>query len=509
MWLNPDTPPERPALISGDTVIRYGELAERATLLAQRLAALGVGGVRAGRVALLGSNSIETVTAIHALTMLGATLIALNTRLTQEELTPQLARTRPQLLLCDGPNAALAAALAAHAPQCFMLNAPAHGLPAHGLPAHGLPCIDAVFPGPVTRFLAADPEAIAAILFTSGTSGIPKAAELSVRSFDAAAHASAERLGVYPDDVWLSVLPLFHVGGLNIVRRSALYGTAIDLHARFDPGAITRRLNTQTSRITLISVVPTMLTRLIDAGARPVPPFRLALLGGAAATPELIDRAQAAGFPIATTYGLTEACSQVATAPPDLARRKPASVGKALPGIRIEVRHPDGGISEPGETGEIAVHGPTLMRGYLDDPVATAASIQDGWLLTGDIGCKDHEGDLFVLQRRSDLIITGGENVYPAEVEAVLRAHPAVADCAVVGLPSKEWGQQVAALLVQNASDQTVSPADLLQALERHCRERLAGYKLPRVLRLTTALPLNAAGKVDRQQVVVELQSVR
>ncbi len=499
MWLNPHTPPGRTALISDGAVLSYGELAARATRMARRLAALGV---RPGsRVALLGANDVETVTAIHALMMLRAPLVALNTRLTPNELAPQLARTQPVLLLCAGPHAALAGALDAPVSHRFALIHSGHIGP------DDIPLIERVPPAQSTPDIVEDPDGDAAILFTSGTSGAPKAAVLSRRSFDAAARASAERLGAQSDDVWLSVLPLFHIGGLNIVRRSAMYGTAIDLRARFEAGEIVDHLNAREARTTLMSVVPTMLHRLIEAGARAKPPFRLALLGGAAAAPELIHRAQSAGFPVACTYGLTEGCSQVATATPEQARHKPVSVGKALPGIHIDVRRDDGSSCAPGEAGEIVVRGPTLMRGYLDDPAATAVALRDGWLHTGDIGYRDDDGDLFVLQRRSDLIVSGGENVYPAEVEAVLRTHPAVADCAVVGLPSAEWGQRVAALLVARSVGAQEEQRRALEDIESYCRQRLAGYKLPRLLRWAAALPLNAAGKVDRQQVVAELSN--
>jgi o-succinylbenzoate---CoA ligase len=280
-----------------------------------------------------------------------------------------------------------------------------------------------------------------------------------------------------------------------------------------------------------------MLHRLLQTRAHWPATLRLILLGGAAAPPELITQANtlprksvnsdqwtvdSSKFTIhnsqftihnspplvAPTYGLTEAASQVATATPAEAARKPGSAGKPLPGTTIQIVDEQGHPLPPNAIGEIVVTGPTVMAGYFNEQQRTVngergtinrqSSIvnRQSSIATGDLGYLDEEGDLWLVQRRSDLIVSGGENVYPAEVEAVLRAHPAVENGCVVGVPDPEWGQKVAAL-VQLKPEQSLSEADLLA----FCRERLAGYKQPRLLQFAPELPLTASGKIAREAV--------
>jgi len=314
------------------------------------------------------------------------------------------------------------------------------------------------------------------------------------------ANASAYRLGLQTNDRWLSSLPLYHVGGLAVVFRSCLYGTAIVLHSRFDIDAFEASL--EEDAVTITSLVPTMLQRLLNARHnRPWPAsLRLVLLGGAAAPPELLEQCQAEHLPVTTTYGLTEAASQVAT--PSLADmlRKPASVGRPLMFTRMRIVDETGATLPPGELGEVIVQGPTVMAGYYCNPQATARTLRDGWLYTGDIGYLDEEGDLWLVQRRSDIVITGGENVYPTEIEAALRRHPAVADACVVGVPDREWGQRVAAM-VQLRPSQKLTEAEMADFL----REHLAGYKRPRLIEFVESLPQTASGKIERRTIAERL----
>ena len=336
-----------------------------------------------------------------------------------------------------------------------------------------------------------------AIIFTSGTSGQPKGVILTAGNLFYSAMASAYRIGVLPQDRWLCTLPLYHVGGLSILVRSCLYGTTVELHPRFSVDAVDEALTTRPN--TLVSLVPTMLHRLLEDGdpGRWTASLRLVLLGGAAASPELVARCLTQGIPVATTYGLTEAASQVATALPAEVGLKPGSVGKPLLFTKICVVDATGQPVPAKTWGEIVVSGPTVMRGYDAEPAATAATLRDDGLHTGDIGTLDEDGDLWLVQRRSDLIVTGGENVYPAEVEAVLRQHPAVADVCVIGLADPVWGQQVAAA-IEVRHGQAVDQA----ALIGFGRERLAAYKQPRQVVFVDALPRTASGKIERKQVV-------
>ena len=474
--------PDGPAVYYDGACVTYRELHTQVAHAVQALQALGVGA--GSGVAVLMGNRLTTIVAIHALMRLGATLVMLNTRLTVDELAHQMQVAVCQVLLYDEANLSNAMALSLRQTDLKPIVAEQFG----GAPNRNIAKSDA------GRDI--DLTAPAVIMFTSGSTGKPKGVVLTWENFWHSAMTSAYRLGVLPKDRWLCVLPLYHVGGLSIVLRSCLYGTAIDLHPKFDAYIIHQALLTQP--VTLISLVPTMLSRLLDSGATGeiYSHVRLVLLGGAAATPELMARATAAAIPVATTYGLTEATSQVATALPVDVQRKPGSVGKALVFTELRVVDETRCDMPTAEIGEVIVRGPTIMRGYLNDMTATAHAIQDGWLHTGDLGYLDSAGDLYLVQRRSDLIVSGGENVYPAEVEAILRKHPAVQDVAVVGVSSAEWGQQVAALIVP-----TPNATLTAEALSVFCRQSLAGYKVPRLFRFRAALPQTASGKVDRVEV--------
>jgi len=283
---------------------------------------------------------------------------------------------------------------------------------------------------------------------TSGTTAAPRPVELSFGNVQANALGSAVALGLDPDERWLCPLPLSHVGGLMVLLRSVIYGTRAVL------GGAERATE---GDITIVSLVPTQLRRLLDAGARPGARLRVVLLGGAAATPDLLDEARAAGWPVRATYGLTQACSQVAVD------------GRPLPGLAVTLA----------DDGEILVEGPTVAGG--------------GTLRTGDLGRFAGDGRLEIIGRKSDTIVTGGENVAPAEVEAALLAHPAVADAGVFGRPDPEWGEAVTASVVLRA------PADP-QELRDWVAGRLARFKVPKSVEVAETLPRNASGKLLRRE---------
>jgi O-succinylbenzoic acid--CoA ligase len=340
----------------------------------------------------------------------------------------------------------------------------------------------------------ADPDATFTVLYTSGTSGRSKGACLSRANFLASADGALERLGTVVAERWLACMPLFHVGGLSILMRSVRFGGPVRLLPRFDAAEVSDTLDA--GDVAAVSLVPTMLSRLLAyRGDRPAPPgLRVVLLGGAAAAPELIARALAAGYPVCPTYGLTEACSQVATAAPPPAGAAHPQPMRPLQGTELRIVH-EGRDVPPGTPGEILVRGLTVMRGYLNHPQATAQALQGGWLYTGDIGCLDADGELQVLDRRDDLIVSGGENVYPAEIEAVLLEHPDVEEAGVSGVPDGDLGARVVAWIVA-----TPGKAPDREALQRHCRRYLAGFKQPREFRFVDALPRNAAGKLQRRR---------
>ena len=472
-WLTPDA---APALCAAGRSASRQELAARADALAAWLAARGLGEGEVAAAFL--PNGLGFAALVHAIDRAGAVLLPLNLRLTTAELAFQLRDARAGLLLHDGGTLGARADAAARA--------------AGGVTALRLP--DAAAGSPVRFKPRAGLDAPFALLYTSGTTGRPKGALLTHRNLRASVEASSRHLGVRPDDRWLACLPLFHVGGLVILLRCALHGIPALVHERFDPEAVNRALDGEA--VTCVSLVPAMLSELLDARrGRPAPPtLRCVLVGGGPVPRPLLERAAALGFPIAPSYGLTEASSQVATLRPG-SDPDPACAGlEPLPGTRLRILA-GGRTAGPGEEGEILVRSAAVMRGYANRPQETARVLRAGWLHTGDIGRLDARGRLFVIERRSDLIASGGENVYPAEVEAALLEHPDVLEAAVAGVVDERFGQRPAAWLV-------LRPDCALGAdeLARFCRERLAGYKVPVRFERVAALPRSATGKLLRNR---------
>lgn len=323
--------------------------------------------------------------------------------------------------------------------------------------------------------LAAQRESIAAapagsdpalVLFTSGTTGAPKAARLTRENLEANARAANQVLRVDAASRFLCVLPLFHVGGLGIVFRCRLAGATLLLHERFDAAAVARDLASATHA----SLVASTLARVLEVKAAGFPPAVVAVGGGPVPAP-LLQRAREAGLRVVQTWGMTETCSMATCERPDDADG--ATAGPPLPGFEVQI-----------DAGEVLVRGPAVMRGYLGHE-----PLEGRFFRTGDLGELDARGRLTVHARRTDLIVSGGENVYPAEVEAALMAHPAVREAAVLPESDERWGQVGVAYLVTSATD---------DELREHLRGRLARYKIPaRFVRLAE-LPRNAGGKVDR-----------
>jgi O-succinylbenzoic acid--CoA ligase len=319
------------------------------------------------------------------------------------------------------------------------------------------------------------------VLFTSGSTGRPKQVLLTYGNHLWSALGSAVSLGVYRADRWLDCLPPHHVGGLSILLRSVIYGTTAVLHDHFDPDDVNRAIDEE--QITIVSVVANMLRRVLDArGEAPFPSsLRCVLLGGGPAPRGLLDRCAAQRVPVVQTYGLTEAASQVATGTPALTERKPGAAGRPPSFTEIATD----------AAGEILVRGPTVSPGYGGGagPLCDA----DGWLHTGDLGFLDEEGLLYVTGRRDDMIVSGGENVQPLEVEIVLQSHPAVAEACAFGVADERWGQVLHARVCL-----TIPGAVTSDDLRLYARGRLAGFKVPRVIEIVDDLPRTASGKVLR-----------
>jgi o-succinylbenzoate---CoA ligase len=433
-WLaqRSQTCPDRIALLADGAEMTYAELEAEATWVARRLAAHGVR--RGSTAALTMHPRREQVVLAHALMKVGAALLPFNPRLTAEERAAIVAAEEPIVDL-DDPGE---------------LTQTEADLPLLG--EH-------------------DMDAICARVMTSGSTGAPRAIELTYGNFLWSAVGSAFNIGVDPADRWLCCLPLSHISGLGIVMRSTIYGTAAVVHDGFDVDRVAASL--ENDGITIVSLVTTMLTRLLEAGADLSGP-RAILVGGGPVPEEPLEEAIAKGATVVQTYGLTETCSQVTTLAPADASRKLGSAGRPLLTTHLRI-----------EDGEILVQGPTVAPGRVD---------ADGWLHTGDLGHIDEEGFLYVEDRIDDMIVTGGENIVPAEVEAVLLRHPGVADAAVVGREDPEWQQAVTAVVVlQDGSEATPDE------LRRHCAESLAGFKVPKRVELAAALPRTPSGKLLRR----------
>ncbi|MGE5408036.1 MAG: o-succinylbenzoate--CoA ligase [Syntrophothermus sp.] len=424
--------PERTALIAEGAQMTYAELEAEATWVARRLAAHGVR--RSSTAALTMHARREQVVLAHALMKLGARLLPLSPRLTAPERSAIVAAEEPIVDL-DDPG---------------LLTQTEADLPLLG--EH-------------------DMDEVCARVLTSGSSGTPKPVGLTYGNFLWSAVGSGFNIGVAPDDRWLCCVPLSHVAGLGIVMRSVIYGTTAVLHDGFDVDRVAASL--ETDGISVLSLVTTMLTRLLAAGADLSGP-RAILVGGGPVPEEPLREALDQGATVVQTYGLTETCSQVTTLAPADARRKLGSAGRPLLTTHLRI-----------EDGEILVQGPTVAPGSADP---------DGWLHTGDLGHIDDEGFLYVEDRIDDLIVSGGENVVPAEVEAVLLRHPSVADAAVIGRDDPEWQQAVTAVVVLESGAE-VSPDEL----RRFCGETLAGFKVPRRVELAAALPRTPSGKLMRR----------
>jgi long-chain acyl-CoA synthetase len=442
----------RPALLLDEGAVSYGDLRTRVERAAAALQARGVG--EGDRVALVLPNGPGFVAALFATWRLGAIAVPLNVLLARREIETRLELSGAKLLVDDE---------------------------AFGSPGASRDAVERR-PG--------DP---AAILFTSGTSGAPKGAVLTHGSLWAAAGAAAAAMAFEPGDVVLGAAPFSHVLGLSTgIVATLSSGAAIAVERRFDGGATLERMcRTGT---TILLGVPTMCIALCQAarGADALPPVRIAHVGGAAVPNEVADEFERIfGGDLVEGYGLTE-MSGIATTYTTGDRRRPGSVGKALAGTELRIAEPD----ETG-AGEVLFRGPSVVPGYWNDEAATGEAISDdGWLATGDIGRLDEDGYLYLVDRKKEMVIRGGYNVYPREVEEVLYAHPDVLEAAVVGLPDERLGEEVAAAVA-------LRPGAALdaEALQAWAKERLAAYKYPRVIAFVDELPKGPTGKILKRAI--------
>jgi O-succinylbenzoic acid--CoA ligase len=431
--------PEHVALATPAGTWSYAQLHAAARAGAGELRARGV--TRGARVAMALPAGLELAQALHACLLLGAVAVPVDLRLAAAE----------RALVADG------AALLVDEPL-----GPAGASGEHDRSS---------FPGEGVHEL----DATAVVIHTSGTTAAPRPVALTYGNILWSALGSAVALGLDPEERWLCTLPLSHVGGLSILLRSSIYATSAVVHERFEAERVLRTL--QAGEATLVSLVATTLARLLDAGLRDPPALRCALTGGGPVPAALVQRAHAAGVPVSLTYGLTESCSQATTTPVAAIGGAPASAGTPLFCTRLQIA----------ADGEILLAGPTVAPGAL---------ASDGWLHTGDLGELDERGRLRVSGRKADTIVSGGENVAPAEVEAVLESHAAVLEAAVLGREDPQWGEAVTAIVVARAGEQLDA-----EALRAHCAGALAPYKVPKHFVLASEpLPRTRSGKLLRRE---------
>ena len=498
--------PDRPAAVYTGGQLSYADL----DALSSRLAAgLEAAGIRPGDfVALQLPNIPQFLIAYFGILKAGAVAVPLNVMLKPPEIAFQLSDSAATLLitwagiLADAVQGAAAAGVSAVYAVGHQAPPPRPAEPVSGEPVSVLP-FEQLLAEPADGYPLA-PRAMtdtAVVVYTSGTTGRPKGAMLTHIQLYMNADIPGRLFGVRPDDVVITALPLFHVFGLSsILNVCVRFGCTMSLIPRFDPATVLTAI--QRDRATIYEGVPTMFIALLeypDLDRYDVSSLRVAISAGASIPAPVLDAFERRfGVLILEGYGMTETASTT-TFNLSESERRVYSVGKPIWGTQTQVWDGEGQPLPPGKdhVGEVVTRGLHVMKGYLNDPEATARAFTAGWLHTGDLGYFDENGFLFIVGRQKELIIRGGYNVYPREIEDVLHAHPAVAEAAVIGVPHERLGEEVMAVITLREGA-TVTEA----GLHAYCRERMAAYKYPRRFEFRAQLPKNSLGKVLKDQLI-------
>jgi acyl-CoA synthetase (AMP-forming)/AMP-acid ligase II len=480
--------PEKVALVHGDATLTYRQFDQRSNALANALVAAGIAG--GDRVAILAENSLDYAVLTQAAAKAGAILLPLNFRLSSGELAYVIGNAQPAMIFTEqGHAAVLREAIAQAAVSCRVVMIDAG--------RDGFEDIAAAMPATHPE-RAVDPASAAIMMYTSGTTGFPKGVLYSHTNYVTLFDGLMVEGDFGPGDVVHLALPLFHNAGLNGALNTTLYagGTTVVHRGHFDPAVVLEQIARH--RVTVGLWVPTNLAILLDHpgfGQHDVSSLRRIFYGGMAIRTDLRERAEAAfAANFYQVYGSTE-CGNITVQGPQDHRDRPGVTGREFYNVEMRVVDDEGREVGPGEIGEVLLRaGDCGMMGYWRNDEATRATMRDGWIHSGDLARVETGGFITVVDRKKDMIISGGENVYPAEVEAVLHRHPAVAEAAVFGIPDDRYGETVCAAIV-------VRPGASLSArdVEDHCLQNLARYKRPRKVDFLDRLPRNVAGKVTKQ----------
>jgi long-chain acyl-CoA synthetase len=460
--------PHGPAVADTRQRLTNAALRDHVHAVAHQLCSMGIGPGDVVAVEL--RNRVDFVVVLFAAWRVGAAITPINPSLTDDEVTRQLADSVARLLVLDD-DAVTATDVPILAVADLATDPAGHAPPPHE-----------------------DASALALLIYTSGTTGTPKGVMLDHANLDAMADMGRRALHIGADDRCLLILPLFHVNGIVVsVVTPLLGGASVVIADRFDPATFFEVIERE--QPTYFSAVPTIYTMLAALPAdvtRDTSSVRFAICGAAPASPELLARFEKRyGFPLIEGYGLSEATCASTINPPDDPRA--GTVGTPFPGQRIRIVDTAGNDVALGTDGEVLIAGPNVMRGYLGRPADTARTIVDGWLHTGDIGHLDADGYLTLAGRSKDMIIRGGENIYPREIEDVLASDPTVLEAAVIGTPDQKWGEVVIAYVAPRPG-LTID----LDALQSLCARSLAGYKRPTSIVVVDAIPKNPVGKTDK-----------
>jgi long-chain acyl-CoA synthetase len=477
-WQQPQFVADRPCVRDDSVELTYAEFDARIAAFAEQLAETGFG--RGGVLAVMLPNRVELLVALFAAWRLGGAATPVNPVFTASEADHQIADSGAAVVVNQGP-----------------------GAPTGGRPVIHVQDMRTSSAGTPVRPVVLHPDDLALLIYTSGSTGRPKGVMLDHANAEAMSSTMAEHFALTERDHCLLVLPLFHVNAIMVSALASFRsGGRLSIVGSFSASRFFEQI--ERLRPTYFSAVPTiyaLLASLPDDVRPDTSSLRFVVCGAAPVSAELLDRCEERfGFTMVEGYGLTEGTCASACNPVD-GVRKLGTVGPVLPGQRIAIRAKDGSLAPAGEAGEVLISGPTVMRGYLNKPEATAETLVDGWLRTGDVGRLDEDGYLTIVDRVKDMIIRGGENIYPKEIEAVLTAVPGVLEAAVVGRPDDVLGESPVAF-VSLYPDARLSDDELLE----HCRRHLTRVKVPERIEIVDGLPKNPVGKTDKPTLRRSLQ---